>query len=58
MNEGIEGRKEWWERMSDDEKRAFIKDRAEEIAKYRHGIDTSIGNQMLLSYAKCVKMQQ
>jgi hypothetical protein len=32
--------------MGHGEKRAFIKDRAEEIAKYRHGIDISIGSQI------------
>jgi hypothetical protein len=44
------GQKEWWKHMSEDEKKAFIRTRAEEIAKYRYGIDTSIDRKILLSY--------
>ena len=43
-------KKEWWKHMSEDEKTAYIEERAEEIAKYRHGIDTSFGSKSLRSY--------
>ena len=50
-------KKEWWKHMNEDEKDAYIRERAEEIAKYCHGIDTSIGRQSLRSYLALMNRQ-
>ncbi len=43
-----------WKKMSEEEKVTYIRERAEEIAKYRNGIDTSINRQSLRSYVALI----